>query len=62
MRAIARTVVDTVRESGVDGAPESLVHNALQQIGATHSQCCQLIDVLIEAGQLRRRYHRLYAD
>lgn len=49
---IVSAVVDTVREVG--DAPESMVHLALQEGGASPSECTQIVDALCNTGYLVR--------
>lgn len=54
LQRIAGAIVDTCREAGPLGAPESMIHLALQQQGATPDVCRQIIGALTACGKLRR--------
>ena len=59
-RAIAKSVVDTVKEAGPQGAPESSIYLAMSEQGCTQEQYQTLISVMCEAGMIRRSNNCLY--
>jgi hypothetical protein len=61
IRRIANAIVETVRETGPGGAPESVLYMAMAEYGANMAQFNAMIDALIEVGQLERRGHLLVA-
>ncbi len=49
-----------VNAAGPLGVGESYVHLALQNFGASTATCAQIVDLLVEAGKIRRVGHQLF--
>jgi hypothetical protein len=62
IRKVAQAIVETVREAGPDGAPETSVYLALAEVGASMAQYNALIDALVHVGELKRRGHLLVVE
>ena len=59
---IGRAIVDTVRQSGAQGAPGGHLYAALMASGCTLSQFEQIMGALVEAGLLRKRGQCYFAQ
>lgn len=54
LRAIARAIVESVREAGSTGAPGGILYAALMASGCRLSQFQSLMSVLVTGGYLSR--------
>ncbi len=54
-------VVETVRESGPDGAPAGSIYAALMTLGFTLEQFERLMGALVGLGKLTKRGHLYFA-
>jgi hypothetical protein len=57
---LEEAIIEAVRAGGELGAPESLLHLALLQIGVPAEMPRVLINGLVARGALRRLRHRIY--
>jgi hypothetical protein len=58
--AIRDAIIDTVRDAGTDGVPESYFCLAFMQHNAPPSLAVQIVDGLVNWGILRREHDRIY--
>ena len=58
--ALANMVIETVREAGPQGAPETSIYLALQEHGCTQEQYTVFIETLITLRKLKRVNHTLF--
>lgn len=60
LREVAGAVLDTVREAGEQGAPESALYLALTTRGMSHEIATEIIGAMVATGKVRRVNHVLY--
>lgn len=62
IRRIAAAIVETVKETGEQGAPSGIVYAALMSQGCTLDQYQSFISALVRTGKLRQEGDLLYAS
>jgi hypothetical protein len=60
LKQVCDMVLDVVKSAGKQGAPASEIFAALSAFGCTHDQFEMLVNILVEAGKIRRRNHTLH--
>jgi hypothetical protein len=60
LAAIRDAIIDTVRDAGCDGVPESHFFLAFMEVNAPVSLAQRIVDGLIHGGILRREHDRIY--
>ena len=58
---MVNVIVEAVKETGTNGAPEGPMYAALMAHGCTLDQFNLLVDLAVRAGKLRKRGHLLFA-
>jgi len=58
MRRVVNAIIAAIHEGGP--APESAIHLALQTMGATYAQSCDVINAMVNAGILRRENNLIH--
>lgn len=61
LHAVAEAVVETIKESGPNGAPGGYLYTALMVYGFTLEQFEILMDTLIQIGKVKKSGHCYFA-